>query len=691
MSSQLPKLAPRPFGEVPLAAGKVNPKEHTEREWEAQRGVIEHLYIGENRRLVDTMTIMTSKYGFAATEQMYKKRLKKWNLRKRAYRTTSENAVASTAASASDNAGSSKSGAEVLRQTPDRMLQQPACTTIARTTKLGPYAGLELVLDSVRSWSLCKLDSRGVALDPMVRYLANPNQPPIQDSRTMYRTFELVFDLWHHGKGQLAGMAARRAFYSLEFVLTADHPDLVWHILDTVYDMVDRGHIQLLGLFLTHARELSTRRLPQEHPLVKILQELTKCDYQTRLGRERVCHLLRSAWLQNVDILSDHIGSPAPTHLWLYEQLIWDGRTSLRRDCELAKRRETMVAALAGLHQLADVDPRVSKLDRLRIMALMLEYTQMDLGDRQKAEELAVNLLNQTSLNSEASRSDARFHAYARKMLARLQEHEQDWVRAEENLRYAVEKREAAHGTGSDLRVIRDMWVLAGYYQRTGRGGAASQIVDDAISRAEHAALKTHPDRVPADSPDRDARTRKFQLVNDAYYTLSDATRRRDYDAQRRLFGPSAPEADPFEEADEEIPQQPGAAAHGAYSWAWNFFNSRAAGAADNAERERTEDAQFSDVFEEMMREEGMAEDGSNAPTSKFWSLVGGLSGGALGFIIANFPGMLAGAVAGNRLGAVRDAKGKSVYEVYSALPQDDRARLLGQLATRVFSHVAGI
>ncbi|KAF5125797.1 putative J domain-containing protein C63.13 [Metarhizium anisopliae] len=180
------------------------------------------------------------------------------------------------------------------------------------------------------------------------------------------------------------------------------------------------------------------------------------------------------------------------------------------------------------------------------------------------------------------------------------------------------------------------------------------------------AALKTHPDRVAADSPERDARTRKFQLVNDAYYTLSDATRRRDYDAQRRLFGPSAPEADPFEEADEEIPQQPGAAAQGAYSWAWNFFNSRAAGAADNADRERTEDAQFSDVFEEMMREEGMAEDGSNAPTSKFWSLVGGLSGGALGFIIANFPGMLAGAVAGNRLGAVRDAKGKSVYEVYS-------------------------
>lgn len=178
--------------------------------------------------------------------------------------------------------------------------------------------------------------------------------------------------------------------------------------------------------------------------------------------------------------------------------------------------------------------------------------------------------------------------------------------------------------------------------------------------------MKTHPDRVPADSPDRAARTRKFQLVNDAYYTLSDTTRRRDYDTQRRLFTPQTPAADPFEEADEDIPHQPGATGQTPFSWAWNFFNSQRAGADNNADRERTENAQFNDVFEEMMREEGMAEDGTNVPTSKFWGMIGGLSGGAMGFIVANFPGMLAGAVAGNRLGAVRDAKGKSVYEVFS-------------------------
>ena len=92
-----------------------------------------------------------------------------------------------------------------------------------------------------------------------------------------------------------------------------------------------------------------------------------------------------------------------------------------------------------------------------------------------------------------------------------------------------------------------------------------------------------------------------------------------------------------------------------------------------------------------MLREEGLASDEQAGtgqtramPTKRFWSIIGALSGGALGFIVANFPGAVAGAVAGNRLGAVRDAKGKSVYEVFLELPQSDRARLLSELASKV-------
>ncbi|KAF7542506.1 hypothetical protein G7Z17_g11512 [Cylindrodendrum hubeiense] len=206
---------------------------------------------------------------------------------------------------------------------------------------------------------------------------------------------------------------------------------------------------------------------------------------------------------------------------------------------------------------------------------------------------------------------------------------------------------------------------------------ATTQQIRDAYKRA---ALKTHPDRVTTDSPDRSERTRKFQLVNDAYFTLSDTTRRREYDAQRRLFNTSTP-ADPFDsDAETEVPPEAG---QNPYSWAWNFFTKNASGGAPQPEREQTENAQFSDVFEEMMREEGMAEGEANRPTGKFWGMLGGMSGGALGFIVANVPGMVAGAVAGNRLGAVRDAKGKSVYAVFQELPQDDRARLLSQLAAK--------
>lgn len=91
-----------------------------------------------------------------------------------------------------------------------------------------------------------------------------------------------------------------------------------------------------------------------------------------------------------------------------------------------------------------------------------------------------------------------------------------------------------------------------------------------------------------------------------------------------------------------------------------------------------------------MLRDEGLAEGQEAKPTGKFWSLVGGLSGGAMGFIIANFPGALAGAVAGNRLGAVRDAKGQSVYSVFQTLPQAEKGRLLTELAAKVFAHAVG-
>ena len=127
----------------------------------------------------------------------------------------------------------------------------------------------------------------------------------------------------------------------------------------------------------------------------------------------------------------------------------------------------------------------------------------------------------------------------------------------------------------------------------------------------------------------------------------------------------------------------------GGFPWSAFGFGSAPAGETEET-HDRWSNEQFGGVFEEMLREEGMAEGQEAAPTGKFWSIIGGLSGGAMGFIVANFPGMVAGAVAGNRLGAVRDVKGKSVYAVFQELPQADKARLLSDLAAKVFAHAVG-
>ncbi|KAF8464580.1 DnaJ chaperone [Kalaharituber pfeilii] len=192
------------------------------------------------------------------------------------------------------------------------------------------------------------------------------------------------------------------------------------------------------------------------------------------------------------------------------------------------------------------------------------------------------------------------------------------------------------------------------YYKVLGVSPTASQQeIRDGYKKA---ALKTHPDRVAANDPSRPARTKKFQEVNDAYYVLSDRTRRKEYDQARRYQSQSA-----WEEPASAQPENP--------EW-------------------RNE--QFGSVFEEMLREEGLNNEAPAEGTGgKLYGIVGGISGAALGFIIGNVPGMLAGAVAGNRLGAVRDAKGKSVYEVFQELPQSDKAKILADLATKVLSHAA--
>ncbi|RBR08339.1 uncharacterized protein FIESC28_10285 [Fusarium coffeatum] len=351
---------------------------------------------------------------------------------------------------------------------------------VFRFATSGPYAKLEQVLYSVSNWSRSKLEFSTSIPDPMFVYLANLDSPPSQDSRTMYRIFELSFDLWYHGKGDLAGRAIRRGFYLLEFVLHEEHPDMLWHILDTIYDMAWKGYLDLMGMFLKHATAFAKQKLADLHPLRLILQELTTRDSCNERGF--FCDLLRQAWLRNVDLLGKHIETSEAHQLWPYEQLIWDGSIPLRTGSDLIKQEKAIYQALERMDPAQSRTSNTIDTDRLRVKALRLEFTQTYVGDRGKAEELANDLLEIESVTG--PRLTDRFHAHAYKMLARLQEEKKDWDMAEQNLQCAISKRESAHASESNLRVIADMWVLAAHYQRAGREPEAKNIVDRALERA---------------------------------------------------------------------------------------------------------------------------------------------------------------------------------------------------------------
>jgi len=190
-----------------------------------------------------------------------------------------------------------------------------------------------------------------------------------------------------------------------------------------------------------------------------------------------------------------------------------------------------------------------------------------------------------------------------------------------------------------------------------------SATTDEIRQAYKKESLRTHPDRLANASPaEIKQATERFQVVADAYYVLSDPTRRREYDA---LYA-SRSHRDRTDDPNSST----------------NFFTqftsmfTGAPGATPTGQRPDAEGV-FADVFEELLRPEVER----HAP---WWSWLGAACGGGLGFIVANIPGLMLGAFAGNRLGAIRDAKGKSVAAVFSELGGNQKAEILRALALKV-------
>ncbi|KAE9410955.1 DnaJ-domain-containing protein [Gymnopus androsaceus JB14] len=173
--------------------------------------------------------------------------------------------------------------------------------------------------------------------------------------------------------------------------------------------------------------------------------------------------------------------------------------------------------------------------------------------------------------------------------------------------------------------------------------------------------LRTHPDRLAnASQAERKKATENFQAVADAYYMLSDATRRKEYDSLHSSRASSERSQDPKSSSS-------------FFSQFSGMFGGAGAGAGANQQPDA--EGVFTDVFEELLRPEVERR-------LPWWGYFGAVCGGGVGFIVANVPGAMLGAFAGNRLGSIRDAKGKSVAAVFSELGGSQK--ILRALALKV-------
>lgn len=210
------------------------------------------------------------------------------------------------------------------------------------------------------------------------------------------------------------------------------------------------------------------------------------------------------------------------------------------------------------------------------------------------------------------------------------------------------------------------------YYQLLGIPKTATQ--DEIRQAYKRESLRTHPDRLGGDATPEATRraTERFQAVADAYYVLSDPGRRKEYDA---LLGSRGT----------DHTTDPGASE----SFFANFANFFAGTAGADAEgtanapppRPNAEET-FGNVFEELLRPEVER-------TVNWWTYLGMASGAGMGFIVANLPGMFVGGLAGSKLGAIRDAKGKSVASVFAELGGQQKAEILRALAMKILGTAA--
>ncbi|KAI3324296.1 hypothetical protein HD806DRAFT_494655 [Xylariaceae sp. AK1471] len=274
-------------------------KQHTEKEWDAMYPHIVRLYLGEQLMLSEVMCIMETRYKFKATQAMYKKRMRRWQLRKykRRNRPGAEEAESTTAVVASGRGDVQ----------PDSRKRQAIVPIVPRTSVITPPPLPSQLTDVDVDYSVktILLNLRQISFMPPKAAQseieeAGPVPPPGTFAVSqLYATFSLSSTLFARGQGKLAGKAVRKAFLMLEDIVRNEYFGLDWLLIDLLYDFINRGQDKLYATFMAHLANIANICLPHHHPLHRVAEQLLRYGIW---GGDLVT-LLQRAYFSKVDAL----------------------------------------------------------------------------------------------------------------------------------------------------------------------------------------------------------------------------------------------------------------------------------------------------------------------------------------------------------------------------------------------------
>ncbi|KAH9885502.1 hypothetical protein F4778DRAFT_504544 [Xylariomycetidae sp. FL2044] len=271
-------------------------RQHSEDEWIAMFPYISALYLAEELSLSEVMRIMEARYNFKATEAMYKKRMAMWQLTK--YRRRSGR----------DSSSSGRDGRDKLAPMARRKARRKRIGLAPVISDVSTDRAATSILFNVKEWTLNSCTPQGWAIRrddafdtrtwdlnscaprnwPVVEFLRGPNP-----FRLMYMSFVVAVSLKNRDQGFLAGKAFRKAFLAIEDIIRSGVPGMEWVLMDLLYDMIQRGHIDIFVTLTKHVANMSRIIRPKDNSLANLAEGLSKYegDVGTLLQRAYYCQI----------------------------------------------------------------------------------------------------------------------------------------------------------------------------------------------------------------------------------------------------------------------------------------------------------------------------------------------------------------------------------------------------------------